>query len=501
MKTPSDLLYRLVRSLDMNEKRYLTLYTGQLQQRRFTKTYQKLLRELEQMPVYDEPHLQQQLRAETPEQFKRMKHYAMEITLRSLENFHASGSPETIILRKFMQAEILLRKKQFAALRRSIEQANRLCIEHDKLLFLPVCLDWQFRIGLLEPKSKKNATVTATEITRTIGQLERWLRIRRFNVSSWKLLNRESLPTAAELRQVRQWITEIKELVNPKTMDFTLMREYCQTLSSCYRLLDDWENSLKYRVLFTEKMEAEPRQLLNRSFEYITALNNIFVACMHLQKSGTEQYISKATRFYSSIPTRKITARINDTYINLQNNHIAWLLKNREGEQAYGQCRDILKTIVRQEFRFSNSIVTIFFTNYTVASIYTGRFREALKHHHTLRAYRKLFDPETELLGLVIFYELAEYDLLLYRVRAFRKQLKKSFPSDSYADAIAAALASPQLHTTSRNDRAEGFRKLQAALTPKAVRAGSSVVKGSFDYDAWIAAHVQRIAMSKLLLG
>lgn len=497
MKTPSDQLYRLVKSLDVNEKRYLTIYTNQLQQRRFTKTYRKLLLELEQMEVYDETALQAAVHADSPEQFKRMKHYAFETTLRSLENFHATGTPETIILRKFMQTEILLRKKQFDALRRSVEQAYRLCLEHDKLLFLPVCIDWQLRIGLLEPRSKKNAEVKQNDITKTLGQIEKWMRIRRYNVASWKLLNREGDPTAAELKQVKLWIADIRKTVNETGLEYTLMREYCQTLSSCYRLLDDWKNSLRYRLLIASAMEAEPKQLINRSFEYITVLNNIFVACMNLQQGGTERYIEKATRFYQRIPTRKRTARVNDTYINLLNNQVAYLLKQHAGGQAYTQCQTIQKTIIRQDYRFSNSIVTIFFTNYTVAAMYTGNYREALKHHHTLRSYRTRFDTETELLGLVIYYELGEYDLLLYRARSFRKQLKKNAPADRYADTIAAALTSPLLHTAARSSRAEGFRKLQAALEPPAIRKNTNLLNSTFSFSSWIAAQVSRSGKNK----
>ncbi len=497
MKTPSDQLYRLVKSLDVNEKRYLTIYTDQLQQRRFTKTYRKLLRELEQMDVYDEPALQSAVQAASPEQFKRMKHYAFETTLRSLENFHATGTPETIILRKFMQAEILLRKKQFDALRRSVEQAYRLCLEHDKLLFLPVCIDWQLRIGLLEPRSKKNDTVAAAAITSTLQHVEQWLQIRRYNVATWKLLNREKPATAAELNQVRKWIAVIQKTVRGRSMEFTLMREYCQTMSSCYRLLSDWKNSLKYRQLFAEQMEADRRHLLSRSFEYITALNNIFVAGMQLQKSGNEQYIEKATRFYRSIPKRKLTARINDTYVNLLNNQVAFLLKKRHGQQAYEQCRTIQQTIIRQDYRFSNSIVLIFLMNYTVASVYTGKFREALRQHHARRAMLTLFDPETELLGLVIYYELSDYELLLYRIRSLRKQLKKNTPGDVFAEAFATALSSPLLHTTARNSRAAGFHKLQLVLQQQAPLKNNQLRYGYFDFDSWIAAQANGFPLHK----
>lgn len=489
MKTPSDQLYRLVKSLDVNEKRYLTIYTGQLQQRRFTKTYQKLLRELEQMPAYDENALQAAVHADSPEQFKRMKHYAFETTLRSLENFHATGTPETIILRKFMQAEILLRKKQFDALRRSVEQAYRLCLEHDKLLFLPVCLDWEMRIGLLQPRSKKNTDVPAKTIAATLKYLEKWLQIRRYNVASWKLLNREKAPTPAELKAVKQWIAVIRKTVEGTTPDFTLMREYCQTMSSCYRLLNDWKNSLKFRKLFAAKMEADRKHLPGRSFEYITALNNIFVAAMQLEQQDTEVYIEKAKRFYSSIPKRKLTARINDTYVNLLNNHVAFLLKKRQGREAYEQCRSVQQTVAVQDYRFSNSIVTIFLTNFTVAAVYTGRYREALRHHNALRAFRTLFDTETELLGLVVYYELSDYELLLYRIRSFRKQLKKNAPGDVFAALFAAALASPQLHTTSRNSRTGGFRKLLEEIQQQAPNLKKRLRYSTFDFDAWIDAH------------
>ncbi|MGL5891701.1 MAG: hypothetical protein ACRC3B_17545 [Bacteroidia bacterium] len=246
-----------------------------------------------------------------------------------------------------------------------------------------------------------------------------------------------------------------------------------------------------------EKMEAEAELLVGRAFEYITVLNNAFVACMNLKKSGTEKFIEKATHFYKSIPTRKITERINETYINLLNNQISFLLKKRKDKLAYDQCHPIMKMIIQQNYRFSNSIVAIFFTNYTVASLYNGKFREARKYHNTLRGYLTQFDTQVELLGLIIYYELREYDLLLYRVRSFRKQLKRKTPSDSFADAIAVTLASPQLHRASRGNRSAIFQKLQESLAAPVIRKNSPLINGTFDFDAWIDAQAKRMSVRK----
>ncbi|MCA6364950.1 MAG: hypothetical protein IM638_18110 [Bacteroidetes bacterium] len=489
MKTPSDQLHQLIHSLDMNEKRYLSLYTGQNNEKSLVKSYQKLLTEIEAQKEYDERYLKNKLSLKSSDQFKRLKHYALETTLRSLENFHATGSPEIIILRKFIQAEILLQKKQIAALRRSIEQAMKLCLMYDKILYLPICLDWKFRLFFQEPQSKKNVSISKTEIDKTLDLIKRWLGIRRINVAAWRLLHQEHKPKNTELRQVYIWIEEVKKLVTNKEENFFMLREYTQTLTFCFHLLNDWENSLKYSLLFVKKIESDNAQLFNRSLEYITTLNNCFVAYINLERKGIEQYSQKAAVFYRKIPLKKRSVFVNDNYLILQTNYVILLLNKHNGEKAAIRCREIHKTIIQQQFKFNDSVLRLFFINYIVASIYIRKNKEALRFYNILLSYQNIFTPDNEILALIIYYELGEYDLLEHRVRSFRKQLKKSYPAGHFFNILATALTSSALQDSSRSVKAEAFTNLRNDLQKTNFYDGSKTISGVFDIEYWIDRH------------
>ncbi|TND07855.1 MAG: hypothetical protein FD123_2845 [Bacteroidetes bacterium] len=496
MKTPSENLFRLVKSFDMNEKRYLTLFADQSGA---NKHYHELIRQLDRQDVFDERQLQEKLGISDSNYYKRLKHYAYETALRSLENYHANGSPETLILRKFMQAEILLKKKQYASLRRCIDQAYRLCLEHDKLVFLPVCLDWKLRTGLAEPRLKQTGNVSAGELDERLDHLNIWLQLRRINVLSWKLITRETPPSKTEETEVKKWIREAHRLVPEGRLDFTLMREYAQTMSTCYRLLNDWKSSLEYRVMLAEKIESEPKKIFLRSFEYLSTLNNVFIAYKNLGKKGLDKYVDKANRFYQRIPPRLLTARVSDAYINLVNNHIALLLGEKQIDSAYEKSRNLLQVAEKNAYRFSNSLVNILFTNMTQAALYKGEIREALRNHGKLESLYEHVHPEVMLLGLVIYYETGDLDLLHYRIRSLRNHLKKLPDEFAFIGIMATALSTYITQASTRAEKKAAFSKLreQIAAVPDRLKHISNF--NGFDYLLWIDAHISQRSMREEL--
>lgn len=490
MKTPSDNLFQLIHSLDMNEKRYLSMFTGHLHGQSGSKQYMDLIRVLERQEVFDEAQAKKKTGISDAAYFKRLKHYAYEHTLRSLENYHANTTPEALILRKFMQAELLLRKKQFASLRRCIDQAYRLCLEHDKLLFLPACLDWKLRTGLAEPRLKQTGNVAATELRERLEHLSIWLQLRRINVLSWKLITRETAPTKKELVQVRSWIRETLRLIPEGALDFTLAREYGQTLSTCYRLLGEWENSLKYRVMLVRKIESEPHKMKLRCFEYLSAVNNVFIAYKNLGKKGLDKFIDKATAFYSRMPSRLLTLRINDAYVNLINNHVALLLDEKQTDTAYEKARALLKIAEKNAFRFSNNLVPILYSNLSIAALYRGELREARRFHAKLEGSYRHQHAEVMLLGLIIYFEAGDTDLLHYRLRSFNKLLRKSKEAWPLARTIGNALSSYLGEAAGKAQKREAFRQLQDELRQTGMFTNEGADFGSFDYGLWIAAGV-----------
>lgn len=485
MKTPSSELFELIHSLQQNEKRHFILFASMDRNSDEEKNYIRLFNCIASQETYDEIAAKNSTGIKNASAFKRIKNYTMETILRSQENFYANTSVEIQIARRLIQVEILYRKKQLGLVQKSLQKATKLALQHDKILDLAKCYEWESRIANATAKPKLGLRPEFLQHSRRIAQqCTRWLELRRLNNELWNIIHEADSITPFYKKKLQRIADETNKLLREGPAGLTIKKEALSILAVAWRFLDRWDKSYAVRKSFLELYESDPDMMNYNATEYIVAIGNVTNACREMGRyeEAAELY-NKVRAFYHRIPTRHRNMRMEERYINLQNSYVSFLAKKKQYNEALKQGEFLIPELQKHKHTFQNSLEKILLETVTISAFYTRNFRKALQY------YNKLTDREGKwaipLLGLAIIYESGNRDLLHYRGRSYDYHLRKTGKKRN------AALMNI---FTSRLPQASGKSETRAAFTElkKVLETypDETAAFGPLNWGEWIAGKV-----------
>jgi len=115
MKTPSNNLFLLIKSLSPSEKRYFKLFSALHSPESENRNYMRIFDAISALQEpYDENEVKAKLKNKVPlKNFKVAKSYISEVIIKSLESFYSKSSTKIILRKLLNRIEILLDKKQY----------------------------------------------------------------------------------------------------------------------------------------------------------------------------------------------------------------------------------------------------------------------------------------------------------------------------------------------------------------------------------------------------
>lgn len=139
-----DDLYELIQSLDKSEKRYFkVIHSGEKKNNK----YVKLFDILEQTKQYDEKKIKLQLQdAYLQKHFAETKYYLYQQILKTLKEYRAENSVDTILLDRIQNIEILIQKALFEQAINELNKAKKMAMEYERFDFLLLILSYQNKI-------------------------------------------------------------------------------------------------------------------------------------------------------------------------------------------------------------------------------------------------------------------------------------------------------------------------------------------------------------------
>ncbi len=142
--------YKLIQSLDMNEKRYFSIYSRKHVIGERNK-YAVIFEVLQESTTYDETAIKKEVRKQgfDTRYIKADQHYLYQLILRSLREFHVGKSANLRVKELLIDIEILQAKGMFSSCLKVIISAFRIC-RHFELFDLGLqVLYWERKISLL----------------------------------------------------------------------------------------------------------------------------------------------------------------------------------------------------------------------------------------------------------------------------------------------------------------------------------------------------------------
>lgn len=506
MKTPSDELFKLIRSLNTQEKVY---FKKDIANKGGSKAYVKVFDVIDKMKIYDEVKLKNKLKsAVNCNNFKTLKSRTYESILFSLQQYHSDSSITTILSGKIQQSELLIQKKLYTAALRLINKSLETAIKYEQ--FLPALQ--LVRLKLETIKFTENIDDFNTYFKKWFPAEMEFINKYKNQVEYCQLLYK--LYPIIKVNQ-EEGISFVKTGIN-KILRHRLMKSimlasshnskkyFYQIKMVGSRAAGDWNNSYKERKNMVQLIETYNSNHPKKSHDYLPAIHNLLGSLHHVNKSDEyELYYNKAKIYYSSLSSKELSPGIYQYYLSIEISYLGQLLRTGN----YNKATDVIIAIEKENNIKSliNVEHTIIFSCYAFEVYFmTGNYRLATKYLNQIRKFeysRINLDViyAFQLLYLIVYYETGNIDMWPSLARSVKRFLLKRGKLFEYEKLLINLFEKKLPKAKSKIETTE-LLKLSLEQLKKIFRNKTEVkALYYFDYISWLESKITNRSFEKIL--
>lgn len=475
MKTPSDELFMLIKSLNRYEKRHFKAASrhGRGQEAKEHTAYLSLFDALDSMDSYSEQELLSRLKKSGgPEKLKRIKSYLQESILRFLEAYYVDYSIEIQLQRHLQRIEVLLEKRLYEMAWKVIGRAEKLAMENENYLYLLILLDWkrkailrQVDIPLINEylKSGFDVEIESLELYRNL------IGFRKLNFQQDAILKTRF--EGADENSIR----ELKGLLNSPLLKDTGMARSKRALGLYWAILgntyiyfkEDWEKSNNcYKKAIAVHEEAALCQNENARI-YLGLLSGLSTTEILLKRPvELKATVEKAKAFFNRQPKKMQTGNLQNQYMGILINYISFQVEQFNLDQALEQSENAKDFIDK----FGDEVIyLVFYANYAITAFFLKDYHLSLKSINKILAREKTkvrqdIVNDFRIYNLLVHYELGNDDLLPNLTKSTRNLLSKGHVLNP-AEVLILDFFEKKIHKTfSRQERKQLYHSVSEQL-------------------------------------
>lgn len=497
MKTVSDDLFRLVKSLSKPEKGYFKKFaakntSGAKNASGTKQNYILLFEAIDEMESYDEELLKRKLKSESfVKQLAVYKVYLFNLILKSLHHYGAYENAESRLTEYLINIKTLIAKNLYREAMKLIKKAKVLAYQHDKMKFLFELLANERHITVLMPD--KNALEDRERIY--AEQLKLHEQIGNFYQYSWLcdqmtilVDNEAALKSKKTTERIEKIMASDAMSSDDKPMGYYARMNYNHTHLVYNGSKNNNEQIFRYLEKGIEHAEANRHFIDENPQNYVYDLINYLLYCSyekrHKEADETLAKI-KATRqkFKDKIPAE------TEIQIFYHASNVEMIIYERTGDMKRGRlkAKQVEKDIERYKKSIPHSIKSTLITNLVCFYFIDEDYTESLKHVNTILNdnvlnIRNDVQEFVKLFQLLVHYELGNYDLLEYLTQSVSKFFKGRTPAKSQEQTLLNFFG--RVIKVSKEEHRELFDELLFTLQ----KYPAVLPTEFFDYIAWAEA-------------
>jgi hypothetical protein len=508
MKTPSDDLFVLIKSLDIYEKRH---FRQAAKGKREPAGYLLLFDTLDGMESYEEKELLILLKSKGgPTQLKRIKSYLHESIDQFLETYHCNSSVEIQVHRLLQRIEVYYTKKLYDQVRKMIRKAESLVRAIEDYPLLLSVLNWKRRIIMIgtDPEEldeylavfhqeERDALLHYRNVT---DYMEIQVKLMRISIQGLTAMSEENKNALQELL--------LHPLLGTESQALSLKAKalYHYSLSSIYIFLPGKIN-LAYEHLQKTFALLESKSLQNCEIGklYFLLYTNLGYLLNHLNRNEELlNHIEKLEQFMEDhapdIPNEHTLVR---AYLTLMINHVSWLMEEGRIKEGLAWSK---KITAKTDWREGKTAFVIANTNATLLHFMAGEYKLALACintvlTHKLGGLQDGISHDMEFMKLLIHHELDNTELLLSMCMSLRRQVKKGTTAPKFESLLLGFFSKILPKTNDKKERIQAFLQLHEEFKSHAPAKRNTPAERWF-YDFlmdWTASRARNCTMEDIV--
>jgi len=445
----NDTLFRLIKSLNQAEKRYLSIYFN-TNNKEFDRNYLILFEaysKLTASDTYDESIIQNALEGLVEaKKISALKHYLYQSILRGLRNYHANTNNPRIQL-SMLQTDILLlyEKGLLKEALKLINKAKGIALKHDyNFIFLDVIrLERRISRQYSRKKNLETKDILQEVSHQKLLQINQELSILDLYEEIFLVMRTQSV-TEAVLEDLGAKIAaQLTPVDLSQDVSFEIIMYHQLSYAMYYQMLGEWGKvAIHYKYLL-DHFEKE-RHLLNDSMyqeRYLSCLNNYINFC-YVNKE--EQELHKQIKNLGKLKFKSQKLQIQvEQYFYYSSMIYAFIRK------AFGEVMEIApkidKLLSKYELNINIKRRITFLINIAIACLLEGRYDES-----QTRVSQIINEPKFEIrtdiqmrariFRIILFYEQQNYDTAEFEYFTAIRYLKKYRKNNTVEKNILANL-------------------------------------------------------------
>lgn len=493
-KTPSEKLYRLIRSLTPAEKRYFRLFVRGKPER--DSKYLLLFDLMANMDVFDDELCCNKIYKNQPvesRKYSELKAYLYDFVLKSLQSYDEQSSVEYKLNHLLQSVSVLFKRGFYDDCRELLHKAAKIASHYECFTHLLEIVRWEKHLAYtrmdVDFLHKQFDQLQFAE-TRALDQLRNFAAYRKLFFQVYITLKREALHRSEDR------MTQLQNLVK-------------------HELLQDPENALSYkaRVLFYRTfniyhyaalepdafydsgkklialLESQPHFLRENLADYIAALNNFILSCGLLGRYDEVRLALEKLRDLSPI-TEDDRRKIHRQYYT--NKFVLCIFTG-----AFEEARHEMERCQKEAEQFDphDYETASFYFQYCYICFGCNDFSGALDHlNHWLNQPRTVEREDLQslarILSLILHFEMGNSVLLESLLRSATRFLQKK--NRLYdLERRFFQLMSELLRAASTQEQQFAFKKMKTDLAHFSALPDARVLLQTFDLEAWLDAKIK----------
>jgi hypothetical protein len=495
--TPSEDLFRLIKSLKKHEKRAFQLYTA-----RYGKdtNYLKLFSAIDSQSEYDEEKIKKAFKGQALiDHLPSEKNYLFHLILDCLAELQRNTAGQQI-QRKIEKARLLHQRGLTAAALKLLKSCRKEAHNQEQYGLMLQIISLEKDIASANYFTGKSTV----ELQALYEEEQHYLRLLENANDYWILFSRfyRFHYSRGSVRDEKAWSEIVKIMEHPLLQDSSRAASF-QTQQDFYRIYalfhfmqDEPAKALEYNKAYLQLLESRPDKLKEYSRRYLATLNNYLMDCLGMRKleevrAGISR-MKDLPQTAEGFTTEQMQADIFRLSAMLELNYY---IRCGQFEAGSKTADAILKTVDTGEYTIvKHNLLTLFYLsayNYFGA----GDYRKALRCLNRImqeaeeqvlediQAFARIF-------SIIVHFELDNFDVIEHLQTATQRFLQNRNKFYRTESVIVSGLGKFNA-VMSAKDKLNQFRKLKSAIDSLKEDAAEVKALGYFDFDSWLTAKIE----------
>lgn len=492
-KTPSNKLFRLIKSLSGSEKRYFKLFVNGKGGK--DNKYIQLFDAIEGQDDFDEDELKKLIYKNGPiesRKYSELKGYLYDLILKSLQAFDEKTSVDFKLKNMLKGVRVLYKRMLFEDCKDLLQKAKKLAYRFENFNTILEILEWEKQIAYAKSDIdylNKNLKDIEAEEAACQNKIEEVMKLRNLFLEFLLALRMDAVRKKQRGMVLEQEVQGLG-IQHPNQLQSHQAKVWYYRVMSGYHYLTN-DNTAFYEAnrALIDLMESVPELLNEDLTEYISVLSNLTMSSGKMGKyDEVELYLEKL---------KKLKPKTIDDDLKIHRQYYANKFRLSIMKGAFDQGLEELENHFREVRKFDSQLFerSVFFFQYFYIYFGTGQYEKALDYLNQWLNQPKTVERQdlqslARILNLILHYEMGNALLLESLLRSTYRFLNKRNRLHEFERKMVSFIREA-IQLQSKKEVRKLMEELKSEFQSLSLNGSEKAMLQLFDIEAWLDSKIK----------